>query len=180
MPGRHHHEGHEAVSTPRPNTTAAFDVQLVALMPRLLNFARKLTARSQIDPEDLLQDTIERALQRRHLYDANTGTLAAWAGTMMKNLFLGDMRAASVKRPHVEFTEQHVRPKQPEAEVRLELRDARRAINSLPGGERIVFEEAVLKGKTWEQAAQDLRIPIGTIKSRLDRARKKVVEAARP
>lgn len=158
---------------------STFDADLVALLPRLRKFAQKLTAQSTIEVDDLIQDTVERALRKRHLFDPAEGRLFAWSCTIMRNLFLNAVTLRRQTAPHVEFREAMTAPVQPDAITKLELRDARRAVNSLPPGERVIFESIAVNDGDYQATADKLGIPVGTVKSRMNRAQARVTAVAR-
>ncbi len=144
--------------------------RLVELIPRLRRYARALVGdRSSAD--DLVQDTLERAWAKLHLYRRGTD-LRAWLFTVMHNVHVNKVRAT---RPtdslDDEMPELALRAPQGDA---LVVRDLDRAIAILPGEQRAVLLLVTLEDMSYEEVARALGIPIGTVMSRLSRAREKL------
>jgi len=144
--------------------------RLVELIPRLRRYARALVGdRSSAD--DLVQDTLERAWAKLHLYRRGTD-LRAWLFTVMHNVHVNKVRAA---RPtdslDDEMPELALRAPQGDA---LVVRDLDRAIALLPGEQRAVLLLVTLEDMSYEEVARTLGIPMGTVMSRLSRAREKL------
>ncbi|OFZ83622.1 MAG: RNA polymerase subunit sigma-24 [Betaproteobacteria bacterium RBG_16_66_20] len=139
-------------------------------MPRLRRYARAL-AGDRAAADDLVQDTLERAWAKLHLYRRGTD-LRAWLFTVMHNVYVNQLRAA---RPGVQLDEEMPELSQPARETdALELRDLDLAIGRLPPEQREVLLLVVLEDMSYEEAAGTLGIPIGTVMSRLARAREKL------
>jgi RNA polymerase sigma-70 factor (ECF subfamily) len=119
----------------------------------------------------LVQDTLERAWAKLHLFRQGTD-LRAWLFTVMHNVHVNRMRAA---RPtdalDEEMPELAQRPAQGDA---LLVRDLDRAIATLPVTQREVLLLVALEDLSYEETARVLGIPIGTVMSRLARAREKL------
>jgi len=144
--------------------------RLVELIPRLRRYARALVGeRSSAD--DLVQDTLERAWAKLHLYRRGTD-LRAWLFTVMHNVHVNRVRATRVNDPlEDEMPELAQRGTQPDA---LLVRDLDRAIARLPADQRAVLLLVTLEELSYEEVARTLGIPIGTVLSRLSRAREKL------
>lgn len=143
---------------------------LVELIPRLRRYARALVGeRSAAD--DLVQDTLERAWAKLHLYRHGTD-LRAWLFTVMHNVHVNRMRATRPTDPlEEEMPELAQRATQGDA---LMVRDLERAVAALPVAQREVLLLVALEDLSYDEAAKVLAIPIGTVMSRLARAREKV------
>lgn len=143
---------------------------LVALIPRLRRYARALVG-DRAAADDLVQDTLERAWAKLHLFRGGTD-LRAWLFTVMHNVHVNQVRAA---RPtdalDEELPELAQRAVQGDA---LVVRDLERALAALPAAQREVLLLVALEDLSYEEAAQVLGIPIGTVMSRLARAREKL------
>ena len=143
---------------------------LVALIPRLRRYARALVG-DRAAADDLVQDTLERAWAKLHLFRGGTD-LRAWLFTVMHNVHVNQVRAA---RPtdalDEELPELVQRAVQGDA---LVVRDLERALAALPAAQREVLLLVALEDLSYEEAAQVLGIPIGTVMSRLARAREKL------
>ena len=143
---------------------------IVELIPRLRRYARALTG-ERAAADDLVQDTLERAWAKFHLYRRGTD-LRAWLFTVMHNVYVNQLRAA---RPVAQLDEDMPELSQPGRESDgLELRDLDLAIRRLPPDQREVLLLVVLEDMSYDEAAGTLGIPIGTVMSRLARAREKL------
>ena len=142
---------------------------IVAEIPRLRRYARALTGDTS-RAEDLVQDTLERALSRWILW--RPGNLRAWLFTIMHNQFITEVRRsnASPVRTLPDVADWQIACPAPQ-EDRLMLRDLRRALATLPPDYRSVLLMAGLEDIDYNDTARILAVPIGTIKSRLSRAR---------
>lgn len=143
---------------------------LVELIPRLRRYARALVG-DRASADDLVQDTLERALSKLHLYRQGTD-LRAWLFTVMHNVHVNRVRAARPTDPlDDEMPELAQRAAQGDA---LVVRDLERAIGALPIAQREVLLLVALEDLSYEETARVLAIPIGTVMSRLARARDKM------
>jgi RNA polymerase sigma factor (sigma-70 family) len=144
--------------------------RLVDLIPRLRRYARALVGdRSTAD--DLVQDTLERAWAKLHLYRRGTD-LRAWLFTVMHNVHVNRVRASrATDMLGDEMPELAQRAPQSDA---LLVRDLDRAIGRLPAEQRAVLLLVTLEEMSYDQVARTLGIPIGTVMSRLSRAREKL------
>ena len=146
-----------------------FTARVDELIPRLRRYARALTGeRSAAD--DLVQDTLERAWTKLHLW--RTGSdLRAWLFTIMHNVHVNQVRsrAAAPTLPlDDDMPDAPVRPTQSDM---LEIRDIDAALRRLPVEQREVLLLVALEHMSYQQSADTLGIPIGTVMSRLARAR---------
>jgi RNA polymerase sigma-70 factor (ECF subfamily) len=143
---------------------------IVELIPRLRRYARAL-ASDRAAADDLVQDTLERAWTKLHLYRRGTD-LRAWMFTVMHNVYVNQLRAA---RPGTPLDEESPELALPARENdALVLRDLDAAIRRLPLDQRQVLLLVALEEMSYEEAARALEIPIGTVMSRLARAREKL------
>ncbi|QND38497.1 RNA polymerase sigma factor [Rhizobium leguminosarum bv. viciae] len=157
------------MKTPAPET---FEGQIPALLPSLRRYSRSLT-RSDADGEDLLEDCVEKVLTRRSQWRGLN--LRGWVLTIMTNLYRNGRRgkardslveldaAVDLAAPEV--------PADPQERARLDD-----ALNSLSEEYRAVLMLVVIEGYTYSEVAAALDIPIGTVMSRLSRARQRVAE----
>lgn len=148
------------------------DSLLAQQIPRLRRYARALTG-DRGAADDLVQDTLERALTRLHLWRRGSD-LRAWLFTIMHNLFVNQARARARHRhealdadPEADAT--RVRDPDP-----LELRDLASALAQVPEEQRAVLLLVGLEQFTYDEAARVLDIPIGTVMSRLSRGRERL------
>jgi RNA polymerase sigma factor (sigma-70 family) len=144
--------------------------RLVDLIPRLRRYARALVG-DRANADDLVQDTLERAWSKLHLYRRGTD-LRAWLFTVMHNVHVNRVRATrSTDVLQDEMPELAQNGSQADA---LLVRDLDRAIGQLPADQRAVLLLVTLEEMSYEAVARTLGIPIGTVMSRLSRAREKL------
>jgi len=141
-------------------------------IPRLRRYAGALTG-DRAAADDLVQDTLERALSRFHLWRQGSN-LRAWLFTIMHNIFVNQARSRA-RRYHesleTEPAAEAVRAPEPDW---IELRDIANALSRLPHEQRAVVLLVGLEQFTYDEAARVLDIPIGTVMSRLSRARERL------
>ncbi len=144
---------------------------MMDLMPSLRRYARSLS-RSDADGEDLLQDSLERALVKRSQWAG--GSLKAWAFSIMTNLYRNDT-ARATRRRTAPLDEAHDVPAtlSPPGDP-LEQRRLAAAIDSLAPDFRAVLMLVVVESMTYREVASLLQIPEGTVMSRLARARAQI------
>src|SRR3954447_7127040 len=144
--------------------------RLVDLIPRLRRYARALVG-DRASADDLVQDTLERAWAKLHLYRRGTD-LRAWLFTVMHNVHVNKVRATrATDSIDDEMPELAQRAVQGDA---LIVRDLDRSISLLPVEQRSVLLLVTLEDMSYEEVARTLSIPIGTVMSRLSRAREKL------
>jgi len=144
--------------------------RLVELIPRLRRYARALVG-DRAAADDLVQDTLERAWAKLHLYRRGTD-LRAWLFTVMHNVHVNKVRATRATDPlEDEMPELAQRASQGDA---LMVRDLDRSISLLPAEQRSVLLLVTLEDMSYDEVARTLGIPIGTVMSRLSRARDKL------
>jgi RNA polymerase sigma factor (sigma-70 family) len=144
--------------------------RLVELIPRLRRYARALVG-DRASADDLVQDTLERAWAKLHLYRRGTD-LRAWLFTVMHNVHVNKVRAARVTDTlDDDLPEMALRAPQGDS---LVMRDLDRSIALLPQEQRAVLLLVTLEDMSYEEVARTLGIPMGTVMSRLSRAREKL------
>lgn len=146
-----------------------FTQQLEAILPRLRQYALVLTKDSGA-ADDLVQSTVLRGLENAHLWMPGTD-LRAWLFTIMHNFFVSEVRRSS-RNPVLLMNAvagQQCSP--PSQEGRLTLRDLDRALARLPKAQLEIIMMIGLEGMSYEDAGRALGIPLGTVRSRLSRAR---------
>jgi RNA polymerase sigma-70 factor (ECF subfamily) len=144
--------------------------RLVDLIPRLRRYARALVG-ERAGADDLVQDTLERAWTKLHLYRRGTD-LRAWLFTVMHNVHVNKLRAARPTDP-LEDGMPELAQRAPQSDALL-VRDLDRAIARLPADQRAVLLLVTLEEMSYEDVARTLGIPIGTVMSRHSRAREKL------
>ena len=142
---------------------------LEAEIPRLRRYARALT-RDVTRADDLVQSCLTRAVAKQHLWQYGTD-LRAWLFTIMHNQHVNDVRRGVREGISVEVGEAPQLTVQSNAMPTLELRDLERALAKLPHEQREVILLVGLEGMRYDQVAEILNVPIGTVRSRLSRGR---------
>jgi RNA polymerase sigma-70 factor, ECF subfamily len=139
-------------------------------IPRLRRYARALT-RNPAKADDLVQSSLVRALEKQHLWQPGSN-LRAWLFTILHNQHVNEVRH-SLRQGSLGPVEEaeSVWRAEPVADASLQLRDLQRAINTLSYEQREVLLLVGLEGMRYEQVATILDIPVGTVRSRLSRAR---------
>ncbi len=156
-----------------------FQTNLMNLQSNLLNFAYMLTS-NRDDAYDLLQDTTLKALNNQDKYTDNTN-FKGWVFTIMRNLFINNYRRASRAATIVDTTENlyHLNLSQDSGltapEGSYTAQEITDAINSFSDDYRIPFSMHVA-GYKYNEIAQKMNLPLGTVKSRIFFARKKLQE----
>jgi len=149
---------------------AQFLDEVEASIPALRRYARALT-RNADHADDLVQDCIERAIRKQMLWKP-TGPLKAWLFRILLNLYRNELRLHRRRGEHVPvetlLVEPSVAPAQP---GRIALNEMSKAIDTLNGEQREALLLVVLEGLSYAEAAEALEIPLGTLMSRLGRAR---------
>lgn len=150
-----------------------FKQQLQACLPDLWRYAFAL-CRDRTLADDLVQDCAERAL-RKHALWQQEGELKPWLMKMLLNLYRNQLRTQSRRPRLVAMDDITVEPAATEAlEGKLALAQTARAIQTLPQEQREALLMVVLGGVSYKQAAEALDVPMGTLMSRLGRARAKL------
>lgn len=148
-----------------------FADQLEAEIPALRRYSRSLT-RSVYDADDLLQATLERALTKRHQFESGTD-LRRWLFTIMRHTRINAHRQAKRRGPHVALDDWHPEThRPPRQEKHIELKEVANRLAKLRPEERNVVELSVFRGLKHKQIAERLNVAEGTVKSRLNRARR--------
>lgn len=157
--------------------SAKFQSNLMSLQANLLNFAYMLTS-NRDDAYDLLQDTTLKALDNEDKYADNTN-FKGWVFTIMRNIFINNYRRASRAATVVDTTDnlyllnlsQESGLESPEGS--FSAAEMTQAINEFPDEYRIPFSMHV-QGYKYNEIAEKMKLPLGTIKSRIFFARKKL------
>ncbi len=144
--------------------------QLIDLIPELRRHARHL-AGSRSDADDLLHSTLEKALRKLDTYQP-TGPFRGWLIQIMRNCFIDGVRRDRILPPPPrEWVDtDDLRPVQADQFNKLHLKELAREIAQLPEAQRSVLT-MFAEGTSYEEAAAQLGVPVGTVRSRLFRAR---------
>jgi RNA polymerase sigma-70 factor (ECF subfamily) len=147
-----------------------FNALLEHEIPKLKRYALALR-RDAAEAEDLLQDSLLRAICKRDLWQRGTN-LSAWLFTIMHNQHVNVVRRAvreGVKVPIEDVARTLACP--PAQDALLQLRDLDRAVTRLPEAQSQVLLSTAIEGRRYAEIAATLDVPAGTVRSRLWRAR---------
>jgi len=141
------------------------------LLPRLNKFALALT-RSRSEMDDLVQATCERALARVLQWDPET-RLDSWMFRIMQNIWFNEVRARNVRVRYAEVEQAELicGANAQVAELHVLLERVKEEMFRLPDEQRLVLKLVYVDGMTYNEAAEAESIPLGTVMSRLARAR---------
>ena len=155
-----------------------FRVELRSLIPRLRRFGHALTG-SADDGDDLVQDALEKALSREDQFQAGT-RMDSWLYKIMQNAWIDRKRSAATRATVVQpLEDDHYAIGEDGREsfdAKITLRQVRDMMQRLHVDERSVLALVSIEGQSYQQAAETLDIPIGTVMSRLSRARSKLLQ----
>ena len=144
-----------------------FRDEIIALLPRLRRFARAV-ARNPHDADDLVQITVERALRKFDQWEEES-RLESWMFGIMRNAWVDEVRSRvrhdRVFAPEAAGENVGTNPADHEA-IALQS-----ALAQLPDEQRMAVGLVLIEGLSYKEAAQVLEVPIGTLTSRLARAR---------
>jgi len=151
--------------------SARFSDQLIAVLPRLRRFARGLT-KSATEADDLVQAACERALMREHQFQEGT-RFDSWMFRIVQTIWIDQLRARDVRKEDGDVAEERLGTDAPvrRVEARLALAEVREAITLLPPDQRSTLMLVTVEGLSYKEAAEVAGVPVGTIMSRLARAR---------
>jgi RNA polymerase sigma-70 factor (ECF subfamily) len=146
----------------------AFRRDLVALVPKLRRFARSLVGSAQ-DADDLVQAACERALRNPAQFSVGTRMYR-----IIQNLWLDDRRRNRTRGTAIDPDDAYLSDEGKAAQLpedRMMLAQVRGAMATLPEGQREVLALIAIEGLSYKETAEVLDLPIGTVMSRLSRAR---------
>jgi RNA polymerase sigma-70 factor (ECF subfamily) len=163
--------------------TALSDSQREALMAELgglRRFCYSLTG-TAADADDLLQATVEKLLHKGMPVDAHP---AKWSYRVCKNVWIDEIRSREVRQRYSntaadEESEESLSAEDV-ADGEQEIAAVSRALNELPDEQRLALTLVAIEGKTYAEAAEILEVPVGTIMSRIARARKTLLKTYNP
>ena len=153
----------------------SFERLVVEQIPRLRRYARALTG-DRVSADDLVQDTLARAISRRRLW-VRRKTIRPWLFTIMHNLYVNEIArrarapalvAADEEDPRLSATTR--------SDAHLILRDLEQALAELSDEQREVVLLVGLEQLSYKETARVLSIPSGTVMSRLSRGRDRLRE----
>lgn len=144
--------------------------ELMTMLPALRRFAYSLT-HSVPDADDLVQNTIERVLTRVMPEDVE---IAKWTFRICRNLWIDEYRAEKVRKEAAHKPELHQRQTfEGEQQImrEMDLTAVGKAMQQLPDDQLVVLSMVAVQGCSYKEVAEALDIPLGTVMSRLARAR---------
>jgi RNA polymerase sigma-70 factor (ECF subfamily) len=152
--------------------------EMMQHVPRLRRYARALLKDHDL-ADDLVQDTLERGLRNTARFRPGSD-LRAWLSTIMHHVFVNQISKLAAHAVHVQMEDESI----PEGELAihgnqsqsLEVRDIDEALQRLPAEQREVVLLVALEEMSYAEIAVALEVPIGTVMSRLSRARERLRE----
>ena len=152
-----------------------FVEELKRYTPNLRRYARALM-RDRERADDLVQDCLERALSRRHLWKG-PGNIRAWLMTIMHNLYANEMRRLSTRPWTVPIDAiESAGVKAADQIAIVSAHEMMTTMDQLPDDQRETILLVALEGMTYQETAETLGIAIGTVMSRLSRGRARLRE----
>ena len=142
---------------------------IIPFIPNLRRYARALVG-DRDGADDLVQDTLERAVRKFHLW--KPGDLRAWLFSIMHNVFVNQLKARKIS-PTLEIDEATIAAHVPTV-TSVDVLDMQRALLTLAPEQREVVLLIALEDMTYADVSRALGIPIGTVMSRLSRGRDKL------
>lgn len=150
-----------------------FETGVLALLPRLRRYARSLS-RDPSEADDLLQQSLENAISRQQSWRGDN--LAGWLMAIMTNLDRNRHRRQRRSSHIVALDDGPELAAAPDHADPIELQHLRTAIDGLDPDRRAVLMLVVVEGYSYAEVAAMLDIPLGTVMSRLSRARREVAD----
>lgn len=147
---------------------------MVALVPQLHTFARSL-CRDGVRADDLVQEALMRAFNNIQRFKPGTN-LKAWLFTIVRNEHYSQLRRSKFEAQGMDIELLPEPSVPPDHDGKLELRDLNRALASLSPGQRTALILVSVSGFSYEEAAEICGCAVGTIKSRVARARETLLE----
>lgn len=162
------------MSEREPASERTFKREMLAALPNLRAFAVSLAGRHHV-ADDLVQDTIMKAWAKQDHFEPGTN-MKAWLFTILRNEFYSQMRKRGREVSDTDgiFTSQLAT--HPQQYGALDLQDFKKALAQLPSDQREAIILVGASGFAYEEAAEICGCAVGTIKSRINRARNKLQE----
>jgi RNA polymerase sigma-70 factor (ECF subfamily) len=145
-------------------------MDVISLLGPLYRYARSLT-RDESQADDLVQDTLLRAYERQASFRVG-GNLRGWLLSILHNTFIAERRRRTAEAQRMERVAETADTAVPaDQESRVRFQQIRETFLSLPEDQRAVLHLVAVEGLSYQEAAATLGIPVGTLMSRLGRAR---------
>ena len=157
--------------------TEQLQTGLIELLPELRRFAYSLTC-DRDAADDLTQSALERALSKSSAWDS-ARPLKFWVFRIARNLWLDQLRAEKVRGNTEDIDDAEVNIADDNLatmHTTQELREVTDKMRELPEDQRLVLALVAVEGYSYKETAELLDIPVGTVMSRLSRARKTLIE----
>lgn len=158
-----------------PSVNLPMREALVSAIPNLRAFAIAL-CRDASRADDLVQETLVKAWNNRELYKEGTN-LRAWLFTILRNTYFSEHRRLKYQASYREAADTTRSWQHPEQEGHLDLKDFLEALGELPPDQRESLLLVGAEGFSYEEAAEISGCAVGTIKSRVNRARRRLSDA---
>ena len=155
-----------------PQDTPSFGTALSALVPRLRRFGRLLTGHSQ-DADDLVQLALERAWQHQSRWEPGT-RLDSWIFRIMQNAWIDEVRARKRQGQVLVADEGEAMADEAVGPSPVDAIAVRQAVAQLSEDHRAAVALVLVEGLSYKEASEALGIPVGTLTSRLARAREQL------
>lgn len=169
MTERSDNSGKQPTLSGAPLSDAEFHKELTAAIPHLRAFARTLCG-NRDRADDLAQETLMKAWAARERYVAGT-SFRAWTFTILRHHYFGELRRERFVGEYDEGMAETVLNTQGEQESQLEATDVLRALATLPDAQREVLILMAVGSVSYEEIAEICGVAVGTVKSRIARAR---------
>jgi RNA polymerase sigma-70 factor (ECF subfamily) len=134
---------------------------------------RRALLRDPGDADDLVQDCLERALSRRHLWRGRLG-LRPWLFRILQNIHANELRTRRTRPLHRPLNDDLPDGAAAGQDARVELREMETALNLLSEEQRQIVLMVALSGLSYRDCAEALDVPVGTVMSRLSRCRERL------
>ena len=157
------------IAQAKPLSDSDFKKELEALIPHLRAFARNLCGKPDM-ADDLAQDALLKAWSARKRYKAGTN-MRAWVFVILRNQFLSQMRRSRFKGDWDDTVAERMLSTPAHQDHEMQLSDLQRALMRLPDAQREALILVGAGGFSYEEAAEICDCAIGTVKSRVARAR---------
>jgi RNA polymerase sigma-70 factor (ECF subfamily) len=159
----------DGVETPKTRPDDVFRDALIAALPALRGFAFSLVGDAS-RADDLVQEAMAKAWANRHRFTPGTN-MNAWLFTILRNQFYSDVRKARREVEDADGTHAATLVALPEQEGVVNLKGLQDRLARIPEAQRIALMMVGAEGYTYEEAAEVLKCKVGTVKSRVSRAR---------